>query len=150
MFVERLNIQTPQDWQRVSSTQVYRLGGATALVRCGGLGKLLKKVYPDIDWKDQPDLVNSQKSQKIMTQTVRQLLPKGIVIYENYKVSITQVRDSTEKKRTEGAELSQFYRHSSHDIFFMFIIDVALRSALRRFAKAYGIGRVCTFSLPRF
>ena len=46
----KLNIQNPQDWNKISTSTIKKNGGKTLLQVYGDLFHLLKFVYPEINW----------------------------------------------------------------------------------------------------
>ncbi len=50
-LASHLCIKDPQDWYRVSSSQLERFPGYKRLVALGGLKTLLPKYFPEIPWK---------------------------------------------------------------------------------------------------
>jgi len=73
---EALQLERPEDWRRVSRSQLVELGGATLLHRTR-LEDVLQRVYPDENW-DRAALSASTKraSQRLLSLLVGQVIPE--------------------------------------------------------------------------
>lgn len=91
-----LNIQTYEDWYRVTFSEIRALRGYYLLVLNKGLIPLLKKVYPDYPWKASSTPTVS-KIQLGMWNAIMSLFPNEQVHF-NYNAEVFW---SNTKKRME-------------------------------------------------
>ena len=69
-----LQIDAFEDWYRVSANQVYKYGGGNLIEQNGGLFQVLRKLYPEHDWKMEKFVDNSKKTtQRWLKIAVRQM-----------------------------------------------------------------------------
>lgn len=78
-WLERqLNIQSPEDWYRISLDQIQRVTNPTIIFKTGGLTKFLNQMYPDMKWDvDRMTLPKSilRPSQRILASHIQNLFP---------------------------------------------------------------------------
>ena len=82
----QLEVNYLHDWYRISVAQLGLIGPVTIVRKCGGLGKILQKVYPHHDWnlkKFSSAKHNPKASQRLLRLRVEKLLPR-VPIYEDY------------------------------------------------------------------
>eukprot|EP01125_Pyxidicula_operculata_P001181 TRINITY_DN1112_c0_g1_i1.p1 TRINITY_DN1112_c0_g1~~TRINITY_DN1112_c0_g1_i1.p1 ORF type:complete len:295 (+),score=42.60 TRINITY_DN1112_c0_g1_i1:782-1666(+) len=83
----KLELETLDDWHRVSNENLIRLGLFHSINSCGGLTNILNKVYPDHPWNIN-NLNNKTKKrteQWRLYQVVRRLFPYNTEIVEEYR-----------------------------------------------------------------
>lgn len=87
-FIERVSkkfvIESPEDWYRVSYEQLAAAGGERLLRRYGGLGHILRQVYPDVAWNWQELRKRDKRSsQRFLFIQLARLFPDYEII-EDY------------------------------------------------------------------
>jgi hypothetical protein len=54
---KQLNFKTPEDWYKIQAQDIRRFGGSRLLEIHGSRVKLLRTLYPNIDWKEDKFVV---------------------------------------------------------------------------------------------
>eukprot|EP01124_Arcella_intermedia_P024109 TRINITY_DN3987_c0_g2_i2.p1 TRINITY_DN3987_c0_g2~~TRINITY_DN3987_c0_g2_i2.p1 ORF type:complete len:480 (-),score=120.91 TRINITY_DN3987_c0_g2_i2:412-1851(-) len=81
----QLHISNPDDWYRISRTQINQLGGGALYNSFGNLGRALQYAYPDIPWDLQKFSFRGKKaSQRWLRVVLQQILPERTDVLEDY------------------------------------------------------------------
>jgi len=87
-LTNQLNILHLTDWHMISYTQLHTtLGGCSLLKQTGSLLSFLQRFYPFYQWSEMRFSRGTHwgKSQSYILHLVRQVLPPGASIYQNFK-----------------------------------------------------------------
>eukprot|EP01127_Copromyxa_protea_P018899 TRINITY_DN6034_c0_g1_i2.p1 TRINITY_DN6034_c0_g1~~TRINITY_DN6034_c0_g1_i2.p1 ORF type:complete len:495 (+),score=68.20 TRINITY_DN6034_c0_g1_i2:18-1502(+) len=96
---EKLQIQDIDDWSRVSGEQIRSLGGSQIVRHNGGWNKLLTRLYPDRNWDTKMKPFQKRAWQRWLLLVLRDLLPIGTEINEEYTHPTLKFLDSTKRSR---------------------------------------------------
>lgn len=79
----RLAIEQPEEWYRISLTQLRRIGAWNPIQDLGGLPSVLKVVYPEVKWEGAMFIRPTKKSaQRELLNAIKKIFPKEEIIEE--------------------------------------------------------------------
>jgi len=80
---QQLQMNTLDDWYRISLHQIMKLGPITSIKKYGGLPKVLSRLYPTHQWNIEKFYALPKASQRMLKLKIQGIFPNS-VIHEDF------------------------------------------------------------------
>ncbi len=102
-----------EDWYRVSTIEIAKYGGSTALLRYGGLYNILKEVYPQVEWETNrfTSPLRYGKAQWVLFKIVKEFASSNLLLLPTNSTTTTTSTTMNNTNNNNMDEILVEYLH---------------------------------------